>query len=411
MICSHCGAPLKNGSLYCDSCGQLSQAEEEIAPKQPQVVQKRPMPLWFKIVSALAVIALIVVTAGILLTENLRRPIDGQLAALRANDLDKAYFSYTSKDFQNTTSLDNFREFIDSFPAFLKSKALNISQRTSENSIRTLTGSLVTVDDESFSVEYRLIKENGKWKILSIRLLDAIETVPTGLVFVDANETDQLLKPIDKQLHFLQEGQIKEAYEETSSQEFKRSTSFEAFQEFLKNYPVFETHQKIEFHTPAKVQEKGSINATLHMDNIQWPVNYDLIKEDGQWKIWSMRISIPPEEAAEKKERDEKTIVEKVEGMLKALKEKNASKAYSDYTSTAFQEVTSLEAFETFLDNYPVFVDYDSYEIIEKSIEQNVGKVKVNLISSNRLTTATFIFSLENGLWKMWTIEVQNPVL
>ena len=52
----------------------------EAAPTQPtQTIQKKPMPLWFKILIAIAVTLLIGVTAGILFTERLVDVIDNQL--------------------------------------------------------------------------------------------------------------------------------------------------------------------------------------------------------------------------------------------------------------------------------------------------------------------------------------------
>lgn len=74
MYCSHCGAPLKAGAQYCESCNQLiACAKDETShvtnQPTPPIVHKKPMPLWFKITLGIAVLALIVVTIGILFFE------------------------------------------------------------------------------------------------------------------------------------------------------------------------------------------------------------------------------------------------------------------------------------------------------------------------------------------------------
>ena len=143
--------------------------------KEPEqnhtIIQKKQMPLWFKIAIALSVLALIAVTAGILFTESWVDVVDHQLDALRHKDVEKAYTAYTSKEFQENTSLEQFRYFVEAHPIFFDNQFAHFTKRSLQDHIGTLVGHLTSSDHVNFPIKYKLIKEDGKWKILSIRFL------------------------------------------------------------------------------------------------------------------------------------------------------------------------------------------------------------------------------------------------
>ena len=106
MFCSHCSAKVEENYKFCPNCGaQLNLTTSSDTSPSSSNVKKKPMPFWFKILALLAVLALVGVTAGILFTESWVDVVDHQLEALRQHDIDKAYYAYTSKDFQTSTSL------------------------------------------------------------------------------------------------------------------------------------------------------------------------------------------------------------------------------------------------------------------------------------------------------------------
>lgn len=57
-----------------------------------------------------------IIAIALFATKGIADVADQQLAALRAGDYAKAY-SYTSKDFQNSTSLEKFQEFVNAYPS------------------------------------------------------------------------------------------------------------------------------------------------------------------------------------------------------------------------------------------------------------------------------------------------------
>lgn len=132
---------------------------------------KRVMPLWFKIVCSLSFLALVCVTAGIIFTESWSDVISCQLNAIKNEDFDKAYQEYTSEAFRKATSKEEFKQFILSHPGFYKAESAFFTKRSIKDNFRTLRGYLSWRDHEDIPVEYRLIKEDGSWKIQSIRLL------------------------------------------------------------------------------------------------------------------------------------------------------------------------------------------------------------------------------------------------
>ncbi|CAM3013677.1 TM2 domain [Legionella steigerwaltii] len=104
-----------------------------------------------------------------LLISSLTYPINHQLSALKTGDIEKAY-SYTSKDFQKTTSLSDFKKFINQYPSLKNNKSAFFNERIIENNIGLVKGTLTATDGAKTPIEYRLIWEDGAWKILNIKV-------------------------------------------------------------------------------------------------------------------------------------------------------------------------------------------------------------------------------------------------
>ena len=298
MFCSHCGAEVVQNFKYCPYCGKAIDPSAIIPPEpaSTQLVKKKPMPIWFKIVAFLAVLALIGVTAGILFTESLVDVVDHQLEALREKDLSNAYNSYTSKDFQAATSFDQFKSFIEAYPVFINNQSAHFAQRAIEHNIGTLKGNLTSQDHVTTPIEYKLIKEDGKWKILSIRLLKPANIQNAK----EAGNTEDLIEVAKAQLKDIQGQKISEAYQLYSSAEFKEATSEDAFGEFIKRYPILSQHHVVSFHKPVIRNGVGTLSVILQSNQIAAYVKYYLIYENQIWKIWSMRILSPTEGQEEK---------------------------------------------------------------------------------------------------------------
>jgi len=98
------------------------------------------------------------------LTANPVKIVNDQLAAIRAGDLEKAY-SYCSSDFKEQTNYQQFQDFLSSFPSLKNSKEFSSPNRSIENNVTKLTGTIESTSGPSISAEYHLKQETGSWKI------------------------------------------------------------------------------------------------------------------------------------------------------------------------------------------------------------------------------------------------------
>ncbi|HEV8052499.1 MAG TPA: DUF4864 domain-containing protein [Parachlamydiaceae bacterium] len=96
--------------------------------------------------------------------------VDGQLKALRAKEIEKAYKDYTSAEFRKNTSLEDFQKLINNFKALSSNKLFQFQSFHVEDDIATLSGDAQSDDGDSIPVEYDFIMEDGKWKILGIQI-------------------------------------------------------------------------------------------------------------------------------------------------------------------------------------------------------------------------------------------------
>ena len=125
--------------------------------------------MWKKIL--LGLIAVIIITVCLILyfTKTIADIADNQLEAIRTGNITKAY-SYGSLDFQATTTLEDFQNFIVAYPSLKNNKSSNWTNREISNSNGTLTGTITANDGSVTPIEYHFIKENTKWKILGLQL-------------------------------------------------------------------------------------------------------------------------------------------------------------------------------------------------------------------------------------------------
>lgn len=131
------------------------------------------MPTWLKVVLGIAVV-LGVFVGGLVwflvgITSVLIEPIDRQIAALKAGDMAAAY-AETSEAFHKATPLEGFTAFVDGNPILRDIASRSFPNRSINNGVGTVSGSLTSSTGGVMPIEYRLVKENEIWKILYINL-------------------------------------------------------------------------------------------------------------------------------------------------------------------------------------------------------------------------------------------------
>jgi hypothetical protein len=137
-----------------------------------------PLKRIFSIIGLVLAAIIIYITALVAFvmyaTSGIADTVQEQLSAFRSGDIEKAY-SYTSKEFQDSTSLEAFKKSIDQIPALKNNESASINQRQIENKNGMVKGTLKSKDGKITSVEFKLVKEGETWKIIGIHVLPTID--------------------------------------------------------------------------------------------------------------------------------------------------------------------------------------------------------------------------------------------
>ncbi len=97
------------------------------------------------------------------------KAVQGSLDLLKSGDVQAAYDA-TAQDFKTAVPLTDFQQFLAAYPAFKDYKSVSFGSREISNDQSTLQGSITASDGGVTPVEFKLIKENGEWRILSIQV-------------------------------------------------------------------------------------------------------------------------------------------------------------------------------------------------------------------------------------------------
>ncbi len=369
-----------------------------------QVREKKGLPSWIKVAISLAILAAVAVGLAIYFTQDLVKTADGQLSALRDKDYSRAYYEYTAKDFKTATSLEAFSEFIKSHPALARNVQAHFNERSIENNIGTLHGTLTSADGGVTPVEYKFVKEADRWKILSMRLL-ASGALTSGTI---VSRGAELVAPVEGQLTALRSNDIAKAYFGYASKDFQETTPLKSFKEFVKNYPVLTKHHSTTFNDGNVEGNQGTIDAIVHGEDITTTVEYKLVNEDGKWKVWSMRLNLPADQTAKTPSLTEAdSLQEPIEAFLAYLRAGDYPKAYHENTSREFQSATSLDGFREFVKAYPALSEHKGVTFKEPSINQEAGNITTLLDSSNGATTVEYqLIKSPRDRWKIWSMQI-----
>ena len=107
--------------------------------------------------------------------------VDGQLGAIRSNELDKAYNDYTSTAFRKNISFEEFKALLTKYEPLFNNRNFQFTSFYVDNDIATFGGELYSVKGEGISVEYDFVSENDQWKIEGIQIYKNELPVPSQL--------------------------------------------------------------------------------------------------------------------------------------------------------------------------------------------------------------------------------------
>ncbi len=368
-----------------------------------QYQDRKNVPSWLKVVISLAVLAAIAVCLAIYYTKDLVQTAEGQLSAIRARDFSRAYYEYTAKDFKAATSLEAFVAFIKTHPALVNNENANFNERTIENRVGSLHGTLVSKDGGVTPIEYKFVEEGDRWKILSMRL------VPTGAVSsgVEGTKVSELIEPAEAQLAAFRSNDVAKAYFGYVSKDFQETTPLKSFREFVQNYPILTKHNSATFTDGVIDGKNGTIEATLHGPDMTTSVEYKLHKEDGKWKIYSLRLNLPTEAySREASDAEVEDITTPIEALLAYLRAGDATRAYYEYGAKEFQSATSLDAFREFIKAYPALTEHRSVNFETPGIHEDSATIVAMLASPNGVTPVEYQLIRNGRAWKVWSMQI-----
>lgn len=307
MFCKHCGSQVDAKANFCSNCGRgLVEKEGQPDSSSPSFFSK-PVPSWFKIFLATVGAIGLAILLFVLFSEDLTDTVDGHLKALRSDHFTQAYYNYTSKDFQEAVSLEKFRDFFTQYPIFSQSDSVRFIERNVNHSKGNLDALLLNKQGIGTLAQYHLVKEGDKWKIFSIKLEEmdqdqeletakkhGQETTSNASSEMEAFDETPVFKVVHEQLEAIRRGELTKAYQEFSSQEFKKATSLEEFTAFIHSQPGFGSNEKADWGTLKFDNNIALLDADFFSKEGQvFEVDYNLVLEDNRWKI--LHIEIVPQ--------------------------------------------------------------------------------------------------------------------
>lgn len=226
-------------------------------------------------------------------------PIDEQLANLRKGDVAAAYAA-ASKEFQEATTLEQFKQFIERYPLFLSHRTLSVVLQVERGDKAEVKVEL-NPKEEAVTVDYQLIHDkDGKWKIWSMN----IETPYSSTTAALLQNPGALRIPVEGQIQAIRDGNLRKAYYDYTSKEFQKTTPFDNFGKFIESFGIILQHEAVDFKTPSLEKGTGHIEVDFYNKGYILSLEYTLGIEEDAWRIWGITVlkqstnvpEAPPEE-------------------------------------------------------------------------------------------------------------------
>lgn len=288
MLCKRCGFGMSSQANFCPKCGEKV-PEEMLTSNQSQ----KSTGKWLKVLLGFILVGLVAAFLLLMLSDDMTETVSDQLEAIKENKLTEAYYSYTSKAFQETTPLKTFREYIEEYPVFSKHKSVRFIDRNTSDDAGALHAMIMSENGEEIPVQYQLIKDGDRWLINGIKLDDTNpeEAFEYGSADESMFDSTPLKSAINNLMSDIRSGNLKNAYESHTSSDFKTTTTFQDFENFIKENPSFLQNQSVELDDLSFDNNMATISGVLKdTDGKVYSAEYNLVEENGEWKIFHVRV-------------------------------------------------------------------------------------------------------------------------
>lgn len=405
MYCPKCGCLLEENNNFCPGCGNCLSKNDLFSPDYHQVETEkfqRKTPAWFYCLVSVTLLLCgwgfyAIFTAG----ESLEVIVYNQLNEIEEQQITKAYYEYASAEFKKKVSLDDFRKFVIANRALGDHDEIEILDKKQERNFGIVIAKIVPKMGDPIRLKYEFIKEEGDWRILSI---DVEENLLT-----DRSRREDVFKAIKRQLKALSKSNFAEAYENYGSSAFKKATTLNEFENFVQGFPLLEEYAEISFPQAQASDKKATVTALIRDKGRILPVEYVLVKEGGEWKIWSMRIINLTSEKPRMPEINPKLLDAPVENLMKAISSGDLKKAY-DSTASGFKLVTPYADFVNYVERFPLFMK-GQFKVTKQYFDKGVGKLQVELTDGNRSILVEYTLSQENEKWKVMGMQILEDAM
>lgn len=395
MFCTGCGSPINTNEHYCHHCGK--QLNTGSAGHPPYRQKTAP---WVFVTGFALLAMLFYITWSGAQYGDLEKPAREQLETIKEGKIPEAYYEFTSKQFQAATSLEQFRQFVKSHGIIADYKDIVFGEPVIDDKRGLLIGKLTPEKGQPVEIKFFLYRQEDEWKIDSFQIMDEANHIVDSAT-QDPKDKAAILSSIETQLQDFKKGDVDDAYSNVS-EGFKKATSLQQFQEFIKQYEILKNYRNYNVIDQQQEGDKAAVKLELVDKDIKIPIEYYLVKENNNWKIWSLQVLLPAENMPAPS-----LMLEPVQGQLKALNENQIEKAYNDYTSDEFKKITTLDAFKTFMVNFPLFTQYKSVDYKQPKLEESGGKLLVVLKGENNKTaTVEYTLGISEGKWKIWGLRL-----
>ena len=190
-FCTHCGTQLPDDAHFCVTCGTSIQPSNpdaaqptppQVPPPQQAAAMSSPAPQRKKLSGCaiaaivagslallLAVLGVVAIVLANYMTSDMVKAANDFLATLKQGQ-PRAAYEMSASGLREATSLSEFNQVVKGYPILSQHTVFSINTRTVENDQGYIQGEMTDANGQKAEVEFRLIKENGSWKVLALHV-------------------------------------------------------------------------------------------------------------------------------------------------------------------------------------------------------------------------------------------------
>jgi hypothetical protein len=229
------------------------------------------------------------------------------LSLFKVKEYDKVYQQYIADNIKKETTLEAFKKFVKNYSAFSSHESINIKEPLIEDGIGHV---VVDLNNEEgiTSVEFSLKLFDSEWKVEGIHVEKSTDANEEATKNEDGKRyrSRELLGVIQSFLKSVRENEEEKAYQQYTSENFKKLNTFQDFQSFLKAHSELTTSSSYSFEKLMFNNSIATFAGKLFIsEKFSLPLEFDLIQEENRWKILNIFI-YPLIENSQQSDSDDK---------------------------------------------------------------------------------------------------------